>query len=343
VTAAGREAGVGRTERTGAAAGQAAALAAGVALLAAVAVVSIGVGAHRVAPAEVVRALFAYDGSAEQMIVRDVRAPRALLAVGVGAALAVSGVLVQTLSRNPLAEPGILGVTAGAGFAMTVGSALGAAAAPAGRLAVATAGAVLAAALVYAVGRSSPLRLVLTGVALSAVLSGVSLGMRLMLPDVFDQYRFWSVGSLAGRERAPLALPLAAIGIAVVGALLLGRALNAVALGDNVAHALGVHVARVRSTALVLITVLAGAATAVAGPIMFVGLIVPHAVRPLARGSVPWLTVHAAVFGAVLLLLADMGSRVLLPTGEVPVAIVTAFIGGPVLIWAVRRYGAGAP
>ncbi|WP_031089952.1 FecCD family ABC transporter permease, partial [Streptomyces sp. NRRL S-15] len=190
--------------------------------------------------------------------------------------------------------------------------------------------------------RRSPLRLVLTGVALTAVLSGVALGLRLMLPDVFDAYRFWSVGSLAAREQAPLALPVAAIVASLAGALLLSRALNALALGENVAQTLGAGVGRVRAVALVLITVLCGAATAVAGPILFVGLIVPHLVRKPAAGSVPWLVLYAMVLGPVLLLVADIGSRVLLPTGEVPVGIVTAFLGGPMLIWAVRRYGAGS-
>ncbi|MFD9882895.1 FecCD family ABC transporter permease [Streptomyces alboflavus] len=314
----------------------------GLVLLAVVAVVSIGIGARSVPPAEVVRALLDFRGTDDHVIVRDVRAPRALLAVAVGAALAVAGALIQTLARNPLAEPGILGVTAGAGFAITLGSALGLTGGQAGELGFSVVGSVLAALLVAAVGRRSPLRLVLTGVALTAVLSGVAMGLRLMVPDVFDAYRFWSVGSLAVREQAPLAWPLTAIGVCLVGALLLSRTLNVLTLGESVANTLGASVGRVRIAALALITVLSGAATAVAGPILFVGLIVPHLVRRPAGGSVPWLMAYTMVVGPILLLVADIGSRVLLPTGEVPVAIVTAFLGGPMLIWAVRRHGAGA-
>lgn len=339
MTVAGRAPRAAKTRR---AVPQAGLLVGGLILLAVFAVLSMGVGARHVPPSEVVRALLDFRGTDDQVIVRDVRAPRALLAVAVGAALAVSGALIQTLARNPLAEPGILGVTAGAGFAVTVGSALGLATGQAGELGFAVIGSVLAALLVAAVGQRSPLRLVLTGVALTAILSGVALGMRLMLPDVFDTYRFWSVGSLAGREQAPLALPLTAIGVSLLGALLLSRALNALTLGESVAHTLGASVGRVRGVALVLITVLSGAATAVAGPILFVGLIVPHLVRKPAAGSVPWLILYTMVLGPILLLGADMASRVLLPTGEVPVAIVTAFLGGPMLIWAVRRYGAGS-
>ncbi|MER5553615.1 iron chelate uptake ABC transporter family permease subunit [Streptomyces sp. NPDC002793] len=331
-----------RAGATRAALPQAGLLVGGLVLLVAVAVLSMGVGARPVPPGEVVRALLDYQGTDNHVIVRDVRAPRALLAVAVGAALAVAGALIQTLARNPLAEPGILGVTAGAGFAVTVGSALGLAAGQTGQLGFAIVGSVLTALLVAAVGRSSPLRLILTGVALTAVLNGVALGLRLMVPDVFDMYRFWSVGSLAAREQASSALPLAAIVVSLAGALLLSRALNALALGENVAHTLGAGVGRVRAGALVLITVLCGAATAVAGPILFVGLIVPHLVRKPAAGSVPWLMLYTMVVGPVLLLVADIGSRVLLPTGEVPVGIVTAFLGGPMLIWAVRRYGAGS-
>ncbi|MEW2554907.1 iron chelate uptake ABC transporter family permease subunit [Streptomyces zhihengii] len=328
--------------RAGRSVPRAALLAGGLVLLGTVAVLSIGVGARSVPPGEVVRALVDFRGTDDHVIVRDVRAPRALLAVAVGAALAVSGALIQTLARNPLAEPGILGVTAGAGFAITIGSALGLASGQAGQLGFAVAGSVIAALLVAAVGRRSPLRLVLTGVALTAVLSGVSLGLRLMLPDTFDLYRFWSVGSLAAREQAPLALPLTAIVCCLAMALALSRTLDVLTLGETVAHTLGAGVNRVRAAVLVLITVLCAAATAVAGPILFVGLIVPHLVRRAAGGSVPWLILYSTVLGPVLLLIADVGSRVLLPTGEVPVAVVTAFLGGPMLIWAVRRYGTGS-
>ncbi len=305
-----------------------------------VAVLSVGIGAHAIAPGEVVRALLGEGNPSDRAVVLDIRMPRAVLAVGVGAALAVGGVLVQALSRNALAEPGVLGVTAGAGFAIAVGSAFGLAASAPAELGLAVLGAVGASALVYAVGSRSPLRLVLAGTALSAVLLGLTLGLRLLFPDTFDVYRFWSVGSLAGREQAPTTVPLIVIGLSLLGAFAVSRQLNAVALGETVAHTLGANVARVRTITLLLITLMAGAATALAGPILFVGLIVPHLARRVAGASIPWLIAFAALLGPVLMLTADVGSRVLLPTGEVPVAIVTAFLGGPVLIWAVRKYGA---
>lgn len=322
---------------TGPAARHVLVLAAGLAVLAAAVVTGIAVGSRSIAPTEVLRALFAFDGSDDHLVIHSVRLPRAALGIGCGAALAVAGVLIQTLTRNPLAEPGLLGVTSGAGFAIIVGAALGIATGPVGELGFAAAGSIAAASLVYAVGRGSPLRLVLAGVALSAVLSGIGLGLRLLLPDVFDQYRFWSVGSLAGREQTPLLLPLTVIGVSLLAALLLSRPLGALALGDTVARTLGATVGLTRTAALITVTALVGAATAVAGPILFIGLMVPQLARRLAGGSIPWLIAHATVIGAILLVAADCLSRILLPTGEVPVAIVTAFLGGPALIAAVRR------
>lgn len=309
-------------------------------LAVAVAVGSLAVGARTVPLAEVWQALVDPLGTDDHVVVRDIRLPRMWLAIAVGAALAVSGALVQTLTRNPLAEPGILGVTAGASFAILVASALGQADSQVMQLVAAGVGAVVATVLVQAVGGSSPLRLVLAGVALSAVLAGVGLGIRLVLPDVFDAYRVWSVGSLAGREQVPLLLPLAVIGVCLVAAFALVGSLNALALGDDVAHTLGAGVARTRVLTVVVLTVLAAAATAIAGPIAFVGLIVPHVVRRLAAGSVGWLLAFCVVAGPLLMLVSDVLARVLLATGEVPVAVVTAFLGGPVLIWVVRRYGA---
>nr|WP_253866135.1 iron ABC transporter permease [Prauserella halophila] len=315
----------------------------GVIALVAAGAVSLAVGARAVPVGELWQALADFDPrDGDHLVVRDIRLPRMVLGIAVGAALAVGGALIQTLSRNPLAEPGILGVTHGAGFALTVGAALGLAGSAISQLGLGVVGSVLATALVYAVGRHSTLRLLLAGVAFSAVLMGVSLGIRLTSPDALDQYRFWSVGSLAGREQTDLTVPLVAIGLALAGALVIARSLNAVALGDTVAHTLGADVARVRTVTLLLITVLAGAATAVAGPILFVGLIVPHLLRRLTAGSVPWLVGLSALVGPILMLVADTIARVLLHTGEVPVAIVTAFLGGPMLIWVVRRYGAGS-
>lgn len=311
----------------------------GVALLVGAVVLSLTIGQGNVTLDQAYAAVLGADPSNNaHIIVRQVRLPRALLAVLVGAALAVSGALMQSLTRNPLAEPGLLGVTGGASFAVVVATQYGASG-QAVALIVAFVGASMAAVVVYAVGRSDPLRLVLAGVALTAVLAGVSVGIRLTSPTTFDAYRFWSVGSLAGREQAPLILPCIVMSVALCGALLLGKPLNAVMLGDDVAHGLGVKVVRTRVLTLFVATVLAATATAVAGPIVFLGLIVPHVVRWLTQASIGWLICLCVVVGPLLTVLSDVLARMLLETGEVPVAIVTAVIGGPVLIWVVRRQG----
>lgn len=312
----------------------------GLVLLAAAVLFSLTVGKGEVSLAEAWRALVDPDLTDNAHItVREVRVPRAMLAVLVGAALALSGALVQTITRNALAEPGLLGVTAGASFAVVVATMLGASGQVV-TLLVAFLGATAAAFAVQAVGGVDPLRLVLAGVALTAVLAGLSIGIRLTDPATFDQYRFWSVGSLAGREQLPLLVPCVVLVLAVVAALLLGPPLSAVSLGDDVAHGLGVSVRQVRVLTLLVATVLAATATAVAGPIMFVGLIVPHVVRRFAEASIAWLLLMCLVAGPLLMVLADILARVLLETGEVPVAVVTAVVGGPVLIWVVRRHGA---
>jgi iron complex transport system permease protein len=311
-----------------------------VVLLVAVAVVSMGFGAQSIPPAEVWRALTSGDTAREAvLIVRDVRVPRMVLGIAVGAALAAAGALVQTTTRNPVAEPGILGVTAGAGFAITIGTVFGMAGSQYAQLLLAVAGAAVTSLVVQAVGRTSPLRLLLAGVAITFLLAGISLAMRLTLPDAFDRFRFWAVGSLAGREQLSQTVPLAVIAAGLACAMAMSRALSALALGEDVARTLGARVALTKITALALVTVLAGAATAVAGPIAFVGLIVPHLARRLAGGSVGWLIAFSMVLGAVLMLVSDIGSRILLPTGEVPVAIVTATLGGLALIAVVRRPG----
>jgi len=309
-----------------------------IALLVLVCGLSLILGARAIPLGDVWRALVDPSGDDTELTIREIRVPRMILGICVGAALATAGALTQTLTRNPLAEPGLLGVTAGAGFAITLGTMTGLAGSQGIQVALALVGAMAAGVLVYAVGRTSPLRLVLAGVALASVLTGVSLSLRILDPDAFDHYRFWSVGSLAGREQAPLLLPVTLIVLALVGASALTGALNALSLGEDVAHGLGAHVVRTRVAVLAVVTLLAGTATAVAGPIAFLGLMVPHIVRRAAGGSVPWLLAFSAVLGPILLLASDVTGRLLLPTGEVPVAIVTAFFGAPVLIWAVRRY-----
>lgn len=314
-------------------------LAGGLVLLLLCAAVSLLVGKGDVSPAQAWTALVDPDPSnAAHISVRTIRIPRTWLAILVGAALAVSGALVQVLTRNALAEPGLLGVSAGASFAVVLVSLM---ASPGQTLVLVSAmvGATVAALVVLTVGRGDPLRLVLAGTALSAVLMGWNLALRMRSTSALDAHRYWSVGSLAGREQTALLVPSLILLVALVVAALLVRPLSALSLGDDVAAGLGVPVVRTRIATALAATALAAVATAVAGPIVFIGLIVPHLVRQVVPASVGWLVGLSALLGPALLLVSDILARVVLPTGDMPVAVVTAVLGGPVLIWVVRRYG----
>lgn len=302
---------------------------------------SVAWGTRSVSGAELLGGL---GGSPETLAEAAVakRVPRTLLAVLVGAALGLAGAAMQGVTRNPLADPGLLGVTSGAALAVVVGIAFFGLGSPSSYLWVAVAGAAGAATLVAGLGamgrgRPSPLRLVLAGAVCSAAFSSLTAAVLLPRVDVMNEFRFWQVGGVGGAtyERIGLVLPFLAVGAAlcVAGA----RGLNALALGDDLAAGLGERVGRVRAAAAAGSVVLTGAATAVAGPIGFVGLVVPHAVRLVAGSDHRWVLPLAAIAGATLLTVADVVGRVVARPAEVDVGIVTALVGGPVFVLLVRR------
>lgn len=270
------------------------------------------------------------------------RIPRTVLALLAGAALALSGALMQAITRNPLADPGILGVNTGAALAVVVGIAFLGVSSAWGYLAMALVGAFLTAVFVYFVGSvgpggTTPIKLALAGAATTAALSSLVAAILLPRRAVMDEFRYWQVGNVARAEWDTMAVivPVLLIGTAV--ALLSAASLNALALGDDVAVGLGVHVTRVRIVAAVAGVALCAAVTALTGPIGFVGLMVPHAVRLVSGPDQRWLLPLSALGGAVLLTLADTLGRVLGSPGEVEAGIITAFLGAPVLIVIARR------
>lgn len=276
-----------------------------------------------------------------EVLILDRRLPRTILAILVGAGLGAAGVLMQALTRNPLADPGLLGVNAGAYAAVVFGSAVMGVSIGTAHVWLAVAGAFVVAVTVYIIGTTgamggNPAKLVLTGVAIGAVLSGVSFAVTLIRPEVFDRVRFWSAGSLQGRsfEEVSAVLPFLAVGLVL--ALLLPRALNAMALGEEAAVALGAHPGVTRLVGLLGVTLLCGAATAAAGPLSFIGLMVPHALRILNGPDHRWLIPLSALAAPVLVLTADILARVVV-AAELPAGVVTAFLGAPVLIWLTRR------
>jgi iron complex transport system permease protein len=331
-----------RSSRRRTAARRTVGLAVGAVAVAATAVASLALGSNPVPFADVFHVLLHPDSSEAGYVVHSLRIPRTVVGLLAGAALGIAGALMQALSRNPLADPGLLGVTSGASLGVAVGVAAFGLSGPSEYVWVACAGAFVAAGIVFAIGASgkatsSPTRLVLAGVALTAILTGITFAISLMYPLVFASYRSWTVGSLVGREisASTLATPLIAIGI--VAALALGRPLGAVALGESHAQAVGVNVGRTRTASLLTVTLLCGGATALAGPIAFIGLMIPHAVRRFTGPNQPWTFAFSALYGPVTVLGADVLGRIVARPAEFPVGFMTALIGGPFLIVLLLR------
>lgn len=312
-----------------------------VALVASV-VLSLTVGANGLHPGLLLDTLAGGGTDESRFVLRDQRVPRTLLALAVGVGLGGAGALMQALTRNPLADPGILGVNAGAAAAVAGAVVLLGVTDPAGQAPFAYAGALVLTVLVVALGtagrgRADPVRLTLAGIAVGAVLSGITTGVTLTHPDAFERMLGWSAGTLLGRDLALLApvLPLLAVGALL--AVAVAPSLDAVALGDDTARSQGVSLARTRLVTIAAITLLAGTATALAGPVSFVGLMIPHVVRWVVGVGHRRVVVGSMAAAPVLVLLADVVGRVVAPPGEMPVGIVTAFVGAPVLIALVRR------
>ncbi|HBZ4241359.1 Fe(3+)-siderophore ABC transporter permease [Klebsiella aerogenes] len=314
-------------------------------LLALAIALSLLIGAKPLPPSVIVDAFCGSCQSADCTIVLDARLPRTLAGLLAGCALGFAGALMQTLTRNPLADPGLLGVNSGASFAIVLGAALLGITSPQEQLLMAFCGAFAASLLVAFTGSQgggqlSPVRLTLAGVALAAVLEGLSNGIALLNPDVYDQLRFWQAGSLDIRTLQTLKIVLLPVLIAAVVTLFLSRALNSLSLGADTATALGSRVARTQLIGLLAITVLCGSATALVGPIAFIGLMMPHMARWLVGADHRWSLPVTLLATPALLLFADVLGRLLVP-GELRVSVVSAFIGAPVLIWLVRRQPRG--
>ncbi|EMO6898393.1 Fe(3+)-siderophore ABC transporter permease [Pluralibacter gergoviae] len=314
-------------------------------LLLLAAALSLLIGAKPLPVSVVVDALSGSCQSADCTIVLDARLPRTLAGLLAGAALGLAGALMQTLTRNPLADPGILGVNSGASFAIVLGAALFGLTTPQEQLGLAFCGALIASLLVAFTGSQgggqlSPVRLTLAGVALAAVLEGLTNGIALINPDVYDQLRFWQAGSLDIRSLQTLRVVVLPVLIAIALALGLSRSLNSLSLGADTATALGNKVARTQLLGLLTITALSGSATALVGPIAFIGLMMPHVVRWLVGADHRWSLPVTLLATPALLLFADVIGRLLVP-GELRVSVVSAFIGAPVLIFLVRRRAGG--
>ncbi|MEU4526133.1 iron chelate uptake ABC transporter family permease subunit [Amycolatopsis sp. NPDC024027] len=303
---------------------------------------SVWLGSKEISFSAVWQALWHDDGSADAVIIHSVRMPRTLLAVLIGAALGLAGTLMQALTRNPLADPGLLGVSAGAAFAIVFSITVLGVSSLYGYIWFAFAGALAATTVVYFLGTrgrngSSPVKLALAGAAVTALLGSFTSAMVLSDPVALNRFRFWSAGSLAGVDSGSLLRVLPFLVAGVVLAIASGPALNSLALGDDVAVALGRRLGPLRLRGALAITLLTGASVAVAGPIVFLGLVVPHAVRFVIGPDHRWLLPYTAVLAPCLLLAADILGRIMARPGEVRAGVIVAFLGAPFFIWLVRR------
>ncbi|MGB4778946.1 FecCD family ABC transporter permease, partial [Microbacterium sp.] len=306
------------------------------AALAVALVASLFVGAAPLSVPEVWAVLSGSGSAQANIVVWELRLPRTVAAAAIGLALAVAGAVMQALVRNPLADPGVLGVNAGAAFFVAIAIALLGVRSVLAYAGFAFAGALVVTVLVYLIATSatrmlSSVHLILGGIAVGAALGGFTSALSILHPDAFDQMRYWTAGSLQNRSWDVIAPLLPFIGIGLALALLAGRAFNALSLGEDAARALGVRVSTTRAVGIGAVTLLAGSATAIAGPIAFVGLMMPHVARRMTGPDHRRIMGYSAILGPILLLLADIIGRVAAP-GELPVGIVTAFVGAPLLV-----------
>ncbi|MFI6815539.1 FecCD family ABC transporter permease [Nonomuraea sp. NPDC050328] len=311
--------------------------------LAVAVVLSITIGAKAVPLADAWQALTAPTGTENDIIIRSLRIPRTVIGVLAGIALGVAGALMQGHTRNPLADPGLLGVTQGAAFAMVASIIFLGTTSLYAYIWFGLAGALIASVGVFALGMvggrggPTPVTLALAGTAVSAFLYALTSAVVLLDEQAMDVFRFWQAGSIAARGSEVIWQVLPFILVGLVLAMMNAPGLNALALGEDVARGLGQNVNRTRAVGVAAVTLLTGATVAACGSLAFIGLIVPHLARSLSGTDHRWLLPFSGLIGAVLLLLADVIGRVVAPPGELEVGVVLALIGAPFFIALVRR------
>ncbi|PTX60760.1 iron complex transport system permease protein [Melghirimyces profundicolus] len=334
-------------------------LTAGVLLLLTAFIGSIKLGLTRVDWQTLLEAFRTPDPTKEQLVVRSTRLPRALIAVSVGSSLAMAGALMQALTRNPLASPGIFGINAGAAFFVVAASAFFSVSSFQAYTWIAFFGAAISSLVVYGLGSTgrsglTPLKLTLAGAAITAFFATLTQGVLVTNESTLDEVLFWLSGSIVGRDLSALAQVLPFMAVAWILTLGIARPITTLMMGDSVARGLGQRTGWVKFFASLCVVLLAGSAVAVAGPIGMAGLVVPHVARYLVGNDYRWMLPYCAVLGGAFLLLADIGARYLIMPGgpvvellsgtgarvladEVPVGVITALIGVPFFITIARR------
>lgn len=284
----------------------------------------------------------AFNGSNEHLIIQNTRVPRALIAASVGAALAVAGAYMQGLTRNPLASPSILGVNSGAAFFIVVSYMLFSDISMNVLVWIAFLGAAVAVMIVYFIGSlgrdgMTPIKITLAGAAMTAFFSSMTQGIQLTSGKAFEQTLFWLVGSVVDRDLSMLTAVFPYIAIGLVLALFMAGQMNVLSMGEDIAIGLGQRTAVIKVMAVLIILLLAGGSVAVAGPIAFVGIIIPHISRYLVGTDYKWVIPYSILLGALLLLAADIASRFIVMPKEVPVGVMTAIIGIPFFVYIAHK------
>ena len=304
-------------------------------------VYSITLGSAEIPLQKILESFVIFDGSYEHLVIQTVRLPRSLIAILVGSALAVSGTLMQGLTRNPLADPGILGIESGAALAVVATIFVFGSSSLSVLTIAAFLGAGTTAMLVYFLGSlgrggATPLNITVAGAAVTALISSLTTAILIVSQRTLEEIRFWLAGSLAGRNFNILLSVLPFIIIGLVAAFALGRQMTTMSLGEDVAKGLGQKTAWVKITTALSIVLLAGSSVSLAGPIGFIGLVVPQIVKFFIKADYRWILPYSAVVGATLILVADVAARVLLKPQELPVGVMTALVGAPFFVYLAK-------
>lgn len=304
-------------------------------------VYSITLGAKDIPLRTILESFTTFNNSFDHLVIQTMRLPRSLMAMAVGASLAVSGALMQGLTRNPLAETGILGIEAGGALAVVIVLFIFGSSSLTLYAMVAFLGAAIAAVSVYGLGTlgrggATPLNLTVAGAAMTAFISSITTGILIVSQRTLEEIRFWLAGSLAGRDINLFlkVLPFMAIGLLL--ALLLGKQITILSLGEDIAISLGQKTVWIKVLTAISVVLLAGSSVAIAGPIGFIGLVVPHTVRFFIKTDYRWILPYSALLGAILLLVSDIAARILLKPQELPVGVMTAIVGAPVFVYLAK-------
>ena len=302
---------------------------------------SVTLGAREIALEDILKSFTDFDRSFDHLIIQTVRLPRSLMAIAVGAALSVAGALMQGLTRNPLAETGILGISSGGALAVVGTLFVFGNSSLTGYAIAAFVGAAIAAFVVYGLallgsGGATPLNLTIAGAAVTALISSITTGILIVSQQTLEEIRFWLAGSLSGRDFELFLYLLPFMVVGLILALLLGKQITTMSLGEEIATSLGQQTLAIKLLTAASVVLLAGSSVAIAGPISFIGLVVPHGVRFFIKTDYRWILPYSAIFGSLLLLLSDIAARVLLKPQELPVGVMTALMGAPVFVYLAK-------